>query len=575
MPQSEGLTLEQAQAIGFKPSAVTEGVNLSQAQGMGFKPADDVSSILQQQAAKYPTQAESGVPIGESTALSRAREIPLGVAEGLGIDPSSPLYGTVKNIVTGVHDSVKRGGMIGLFKDLASGVVKAPIQAGLQIGNGIVNNDWDSVANGVGRSIGIVGAMAAGTDEAKAGAAAAVDKTGQAVSAVGDAASGALKDSAANDFMKIMNPTTKPTKFVAQKVAPELADRGVVAATQAKLFSKVIEAKQTAGQALDSAWSKIPDGTTLPTAPILDAIDRAKSKFVVDNVDVLPAATGKIDELKGIIQQFGDDVSPQSLRQTRQIFDEIVDRSAGYAGKDLAETSRVFAQKQVANAIRRSIGDAYPDIKKLNAEFSFWSNVEDVLGAKELRDVGKSLTLRDLMAGSTGATLGGMKFGGLVGGPIGAAVGPLVLRFAQSTAWRTTSAAVKTKIANLISAGEPVQAAVIIRGLLPEKAGAPYALPAADTGPTSVMDTAAESNSNLDQFIKQDKSDRADPYAGVDSSKTVVSPKPGQKYSLVGVENDPLTGNPKTWIYTDLQTGEKIRRTSPLRVVATSGGGPQ
>lgn len=59
MPQSEGLTLEQAQKLGFK-SQDSGGLSLEQAQALGFKPQDDLAAIRTAQAAAFPTAAELG-----------------------------------------------------------------------------------------------------------------------------------------------------------------------------------------------------------------------------------------------------------------------------------------------------------------------------------------------------------------------------------------------------------------------------------------------------------------------------------------------------------------------------------
>lgn len=60
MPQSKGLTLEQALALGGKagqpPQPATSGLTLEQAMALGGKPPEDLTAIRAQQAAEYPTQ---------------------------------------------------------------------------------------------------------------------------------------------------------------------------------------------------------------------------------------------------------------------------------------------------------------------------------------------------------------------------------------------------------------------------------------------------------------------------------------------------------------------------------------
>lgn len=246
---------------------------------------------------------------------------------------------------------------------------------------------------------------------------------------------------------RVLAPTTKETKFLTGKVIPRLAEEKMVAATLPRLAEKVSKAKSAAGAEIDRAFANIPSGLKLKTKPITDAMDRAKQQFTVNNVEVLPAATAKLDELKTVIEQLGPSVPAESLRKTRQVWDMIVDMSGGFGGKDLKASSEVFAQKQAADAIRRQIGKVFPDIKALNAEFTFWSRVDDILQARIEREAGRSLSMTDLISG--GSAIGAAAAGA---NPLVLTL-PLVVRAMQSTGWRTTSAAVKKTIAEAIDNG--------------------------------------------------------------------------------------------------------------------------
>ena len=252
---------------------------------------------------------------------------------------------------------------------------------------------------------------------------------------------------------RVLAPTTRETKFLAQKVAPEMAERRLTALTKEQLQAKAAQGRARAGAMIDKAFADIPKNVKMKTQPIVNALEEAKKEFVVDNVSVLPAAVDKLDELKAVIQQFGPAVSADSLRKTRQVWDMVVDKAGGFGGKDLTATSQIFAQKQAADAIRRQIGKVFPDIKTLNAEFNFWANMDDILQARIQREAGRSLSLTDLVSGGTGI---GVAAGG---GPLWAVFAPAVIRFAQSTFWRTSSAAAKETIADLIEKGMFTEAA--------------------------------------------------------------------------------------------------------------------
>lgn len=260
-------------------------------------------------------------------------------------------------------------------------------------------------------------------------------------------------------YERVLAPTKERAKtLVREKLAPELSRRKIVAPSRAALLEKAETQKKIVASQLEFAYKRATQSGKINTQPIIAALEKAKKQFVVDNVDVLPAATSKVDDLKEIIQAFGDDISPESLRQTRQIWDKIVARAGGYAGRELGEASQVYAQKQVANAIRREIGKQFPNIKRLNAEYSFWSNVSQVLEQTIQRETGRALSMTDLMSGLGGAV-------GIAAGQPWAATAPLVLRFLQSTAWRTVSASSKQRVADLLAKGK-LQQAVELMGRL-------------------------------------------------------------------------------------------------------------
>ena len=81
---------------------------------------------------------------------------------------------------------------------------------------------------------------------------------------------------------------------------------------------------------------------------------------------------------------------------------------------------------------------------KLNAEYSFWSNVEKVTGDTIQRRSGQEGALLPKLAGIGGAATGNITWAGAM-----YALG----RVLQSPRWRTFSAIKKTQIANAMAAG--------------------------------------------------------------------------------------------------------------------------
>lgn len=268
-----------------------------------------------------------------------------------------------------------------------------------------------------------------------------------------------LKDSATAQMGRVLSPTTNANKFLTQKVAPGLVDRGFMAATRGGAEAKAAAAKEAAGQALDEAWSKIPDDSSMQTKPILDALENSKEAFKAGGVAVEPEAINRIQSLQDVISQYGDNVSPQTLRKVRQIWDASVSQGGGYYGKTLAEGGMLDAKREAANAIRNELANQYPDIQKVNGEFSFWSNVDKVLQDTKQRKMGQATPMGEKIAGAAGAAVGATH--GLTGVGIGLVAARALQKAFRSTAWQTVSAATKNSIADGIANGNLGPAAML------------------------------------------------------------------------------------------------------------------
>jgi hypothetical protein len=436
----------------------------SKAKG-AFSVSDIEAKTKPYQSPVYPGGPSSRTPT--EVMQDQAAEVLKGIPEAI-----TGIPGTLKAIGSAAYDALT-GNAKGVQDAVVGAVQSAAKPATVSLrGLGAAafpstfqapsREDFEGAARGAGAMLGsaelsnVVSAPPV-QSAARAAGNAVADAAGKAAPSIAES----LRESAKGNWERVLGPTKERTKVLTEKVAGDLADRGVTALTEKSLKGKVQSMLQSAGQDVDKAWADLPEGAALPKQPILDAIDKVRGQFVADGVDVLPEATSKLADLRKIVDEFGDQIPADALRKTRQVWDMIVNKAGGYAGADLSATAKSFAQKQVANAIREEIGNAYPDIKTLNAEFNFWSNVDEVLSAKTLRERGRNLTMRDLVAGGTGGTAGTVA-AGPIGGAIGGVLAPAVTRFMQSTAWRTTSAALKSKIANLIDKGKFAEAAETI-----------------------------------------------------------------------------------------------------------------
>ena len=161
----------------------------------------DKIAIVDELSARWGVQPSvaSKRPIGASGAWSPEpgigaglRELALQGMEEIGIDPASPVLGTVRNVVKGAHDISRRlfpnapqfqgapGGlgpmMFGIPEptqtastvgELAAVPITEPINIGGQIREGWDERDIEKFGGGLGRAAGYVGGLALGGKKAK------------------------------------------------------------------------------------------------------------------------------------------------------------------------------------------------------------------------------------------------------------------------------------------------------------------------------------------------------------------------------------------------------------------------
>ena len=302
------------------------------------------------------------------------------------------------------------------------------------------------------------------------------------LSAAGSLFSSALQKSAETSYSKALGATTKGNKALSDKVVPGLIDQNITALTRSSLYDKAAENVDKADTALSNAYNSLPQGTQSDWQPVLKTLQNQKDALTVNGVvldngkynalhkiqtDLLQVAGGEAGVAKGLAVPVSD------ARAARQILDSAIKEKTSTFGITGAESDAVNAQKVAANAIRGQLATEHPDIAVLNKQFSFWKNVQDVVGATIQRTKGQSGLTGDLAAGA-GAVIGGENGGGL-GDIIGSSlVGKLLASAIKSTAWRTTSAVAKSNLADVLSSGNVANAVVILQKLAtPTKPPAP------------------------------------------------------------------------------------------------------
>lgn len=134
----------------------------------------DLLAAKAAQAKKYPTQLEKQTTGGVEGA-GPIETFSRNVASGFGIDPDSPIRGTLKNVVDSARamkESYQRGagGVHGIYApvalgagrlaiDMAKGFGRNAMEGGADIGEGLRSGDWTQVAKGAGHSTGFLASL--------------------------------------------------------------------------------------------------------------------------------------------------------------------------------------------------------------------------------------------------------------------------------------------------------------------------------------------------------------------------------------------------------------------------------
>ena len=215
---------------------------------------------------------------------------------------------------------------------------------------------------------------------------------------------------------------------------------------------------------------------TADFAPTLKRLRAYRDAFTADgqviNEAGYNAADRVLDTLQDVVKNQAPGVKPNNVSlssafQARRILDDAVagPNGRGYVLPDEQTANLLDARREAANGIRNVLNDDHPDIAALNKEYSFWSDVQQVVGNALDRQVGQQGSLNQLarffgrMAGGAAGGFSGYHGGGL-GGTLGGTAGGAYLggeaaavldKAFRSPAWRTTSAVTRDGIAKALA----------------------------------------------------------------------------------------------------------------------------
>ncbi len=258
-----------------------------------------------------------------------------------------------------------------------------------------------------------------------------------------------LRESARANIELALNPTKARTKQLTQKISWEFGEKQIGGSLQS--------IKETAEKGREQRWQAI--GEYLEKNTIQWNVGTKNLNSMFDDINsiynpwdkvVNPQIQSVTDTFKSILTQYWDDIPWQEAKALMKAWDNVV-----YSTKWSLQTSDMAManqfRKKGADHIRKVLAEANPDLSKLNKEFSFYSNLAEVVDSTLQRKTWQKGWLETL------AWVAGAAWGIAAWGVLPTVVSGLWLRnlisLTKSARWNTLSAKLKNRIANMISKG--------------------------------------------------------------------------------------------------------------------------
>lgn len=455
--------------------------------------------VYQDRIVDFKTHAESAP---EPSLLARAAgmvgDVGIGAAKGLGQTVTN--LGELVHMIPGVSRGVdalygapvSQASFADANRVLASTNTAQAIGKGVeQIGEfffpgGAVSRATKGLS--LGRRLALEGAVGGGVAAAQGASAPEMAAAG-AISALPGAvplkrlrASIAehLSAKAAKRVTEGLGATTKRLKNEAQRIAPEFARRGLggsVEAVAEQSATKADDLGREIGQAI-----KGPIGQqTRATAPVVDALEKAKGKLTTQKLDGSGEliVTDKpqweaLGKLQDVVREYGDEMSVAQMNALKKIYAKVTSRSGGYnekAGEILhtaPEAAKTFA------AILRKEENGVEALSKLNKEFRFWKSLSNVTKATVDRrsSQGKGLTasVAPLIGAASGAASADNFWDAGQRGFIGALAGRKLTTALQSPQWKFVRARYADSLAQALAGSNPERIGQVVGKILAAEA---------------------------------------------------------------------------------------------------------
>lgn len=291
---------------------------------------------------------------------------------------------------------------------------------------------------------------------------------------------GAIQKTAEKKGAQALGATTREMKQLSDRVVPELLKRKTFFLTRGGLEEKAIAKADDFGAKIGDAFEALSPETKIHITPIINSLEKLKDSAVSvgaggQRVVIDSAKYKAAQELQNTFIDLASDpnkfvsypsVAVGSIRKARQILDTAIAKTGKGFGLGIKDTAIQSAQKEGANAIRSELAKEFPHIDVLNKEFTFWKNVEKVVGTTIERTKSQGAGISSAAAEAGGAVTGAV-MKGTIGSVILGAVGFKILKQAvTSPAWRITSAITRQALADAIYRGNIQVATQILNRII-------------------------------------------------------------------------------------------------------------
>lgn len=259
-----------------------------------------------------------------------------------------------------------------------------------------------------------------------------------------------FRQAAERNLEQVLGATTKKLKAVASEdVVPGIIERGIVANTRNGLAEIANRGVEVHGATVDNALqAATQSGVELPVSSLVGKLEKLKGQYRLKSkkTGVVTAeresAIRQIQEVQDVLQQYGKTIRPDDLVELRRFIDDEVAKKKMAFLVDDTKGFEAQAQEGVANELRASINDNFPDLAAANNEYSFYRKLQTVTGATQQRTASQSgLMRRGLKVGVGG---GG---GAIVGGAPGAVAGAAAEFLHDTPFYRMRAAILENKMA--------------------------------------------------------------------------------------------------------------------------------